>query len=77
MADTGKDALWLVPPVVINDIGNAPPETALLNSHLASIRLRTGVAAAGWQRAVVAISAVALVLRGSGETDLNSLLSAP
>lgn len=51
MADAGKDALWLVPPVVINDIGNAPPETALLNSHLASIRLRTGVAAAGWQRA--------------------------
>lgn len=51
MADTGKDALWLVPPVVINDIGDTPPETALLNSHLASIRLRTGVAAAGWQRA--------------------------
>jgi hypothetical protein len=51
MADTGKDALWLVPPVVINDIGTTPPETALLNSHLASIRLRTGVAAAGWQRA--------------------------
>jgi hypothetical protein len=51
MADTGKDALWLVPPVVIDDIGNAQPETALLNSHLASIRLRTGVAAAGWQHA--------------------------
>lgn len=45
------DALWLVPPIIAADISGAPsPETALLASHLASTRLRTGVAATAWQR---------------------------
>jgi len=51
MADTRNDALWLVPPVILEDIAAGPPETALLNSHLASVRLRTGVAVLAWQRA--------------------------
>lgn len=45
------DAVWLIPPVVADDIAGKPPETALLASHLASVRLRTGVAATAWQRA--------------------------
>ncbi len=45
------DALWLIPPVIADDIAGALPEPVLLASHLASIRLRTGVAAAAWQRA--------------------------
>ncbi len=45
------DALWLVPPTVADDIAGKQPELTLLESHLASIRLRTGVAAAAWQRA--------------------------
>lgn len=45
------DALWLVPPVIVEDIANAAPEPILLASHLASIRLRTGVAASAWQGA--------------------------
>ncbi len=51
MADTRNDALWLVPPVILDDIAGAAPETALLNSHLASVRLRTWVAVEAWQRA--------------------------
>ena len=45
------DAVWLIPPVIADDIAGTPPEPVLLASHLASIRLRTGVAAAAWQRA--------------------------
>lgn len=46
------NALWLVPPIVATDIAGAPsPEEALQASHLASIRLRSGVAAAAWRRA--------------------------
>ena len=45
------DALWLIPPVIADDIAGMPPEPVLLASHLASIRLRTGVAAVAWQRA--------------------------
>lgn len=45
------DAVWLIPPTVADDIAGVLPEAALLASHLASIRLRTGVAAAAWQRA--------------------------
>ena len=51
MADNSNVALWLVPPVILGDIADAPPETALLNSHLASVRLRTGVASSAWQGA--------------------------
>ena len=51
MADNRNVALWLVPPVILGDIADAPPETALLNSHLASVRLRTGVASSAWQGA--------------------------
>jgi hypothetical protein len=45
------DALWLVPPVVAAEASRAEPETALAASHLASVRLRAGVAALDWQRA--------------------------
>lgn len=46
------DALWLVPPVVAADIAGVPsPEAVLLASHLASTRLRTGVASTAWQKA--------------------------
>ena len=46
------EALWLVPPIIVADIAGTPsPETVLLASHLASTRLRTGVAAAAWLRA--------------------------
>jgi hypothetical protein len=46
------DALWLVPPVIVADMaGASSPEAALLASHLASVRLRTGVASTAWQRA--------------------------
>jgi len=51
MADTRNDVLWLVPPVILDDITDAAPEAALLNSHLASVRLRTWVAAVALQRA--------------------------
>jgi hypothetical protein len=46
------DALWLVPPVIVADIsGVSSPEAALMASHLASTRLRTGVASTAWQKA--------------------------
>ncbi len=45
------DALWLVPPVVAEDASRAPLEASLLASHLASVRLRAGVAASAWQQA--------------------------
>jgi hypothetical protein len=45
------DALWLVPPVVAQDASRVKPEAALLASHLASVRLRAGVAASAWQHA--------------------------
>jgi hypothetical protein len=51
-AATAMDALWLVPPVIVADIAGLPsPAAALLASHLASARLRTGVATAAWQKA--------------------------
>jgi len=46
------DALWLIPPSVAQDFApGADPEQALLASHLASTRLRTGVAAQAWKAA--------------------------
>ena len=45
------EALWLVPPVVARAASGAQPEAALLASHLASVRLRGGVAATAWQHA--------------------------
>ncbi len=46
------DALWLIPPSVAQDFApGANPERALLASHLASTRLRTGVAARAWKAA--------------------------
>ena len=45
------DALWLVPPVVAAAGSRAQPEAALLASHIASVRLRAGVASTAWQHA--------------------------
>lgn len=45
------DAQWLVPPVIAADLAAAPGTETLRASHLASIRLRTGVAAHAWQQA--------------------------
>jgi hypothetical protein len=46
------DALWLVPPIIIGDIAaTSSPEATLLASHLASTRLRTGVATTAWHKA--------------------------
>lgn len=50
MTSRRKDILWLLPPPVIDDIADASPESALFNSHLASIRLRTAVAVAACQQ---------------------------
>src|SRR5262245_1163790 len=45
------DALWLVPPVVAEEASRGQPEAALLASHIASVRLRAGVASSAWQHA--------------------------
>lgn len=44
------DALWLVPEFVVQPASDAQPEALLLSSHVASVRMRSGVAAAAWQR---------------------------
>ena len=45
------DALWVVPPVVAAEGSRAQPEAALLASHIASVRLRAGVASSAWRHA--------------------------
>jgi len=46
------DVLWLVPPVVAQNASRAQRlEAGLLASHLASVRLRAGVAASAWRDA--------------------------
>jgi hypothetical protein len=45
------DALWLVPEFVVQQASAAQPEALLLSSHVASVRMRGGVAATAWQRA--------------------------
>jgi len=45
------DALWLVPGFVVQDASAAQPEALLLSSHVASVRMRGGVAAQAWQLA--------------------------
>jgi hypothetical protein len=44
------DALWLLPEFVVEQATGAPVEAMLLSSPLASVRMRSGVAAAAWQR---------------------------
>ncbi len=45
------DALWLVPEFVVQQAADMQPEALLLSSHVASVRMRSGVAATAWQRA--------------------------
>ena len=45
------DALWLVPEFVVQPASDVHPEALLLSSHVASVRMRSGVAATAWQRA--------------------------
>lgn len=44
------DALWLLPEFVVEQATDSTAEALLLSSPLASVRMRSGIAAAAWQR---------------------------
>ena len=45
------NAIWLIPPGALQYASQPEPERGLLECHIASVRLRAGVAAHAWKRA--------------------------